>query len=84
MMSFKKLSYAALGVFTLLILTSCSGNVPFLNSEPEPERNVLTNNVGSNGKIVAVKIDDTSFSHPQEGLIDADVIFVTQVEAGLT
>ena len=84
MMSFKKLSYAALGVFTLLILTSCSVNVPFLNSEPEPERNVLTNNVGSNGKIVAVKIDDTSFSHPQEGLIDADVIFVTQVEAGLT
>jgi hypothetical protein len=84
MMSFKKLIYAALSVLALWILTSCSGNIPFLNSEPEQERNVLTNNVGNNGKIVAVKIDDTSFSHPQEGLIDADVIFVTQVEAGLT
>lgn len=84
MMSFKKYIYAALSILALLTFTSCSGTVPFLSSEPEPERNVLTNNVGDNGKVIAVKIDDTNFSHPQEGLIDADVIYVTQVEAGLT
>ncbi len=66
----------------LIALSSCSANLPF--SGPEPERNVLTNLVGNNNKVIAVKIDDTSFSHPQEGLLDADVIFVTQVEAGLT
>ncbi len=68
--------------FAFLLFSSCSANLPF--SGPEPERNVLTNLVGNNGKVIAVKIDDTSFSHPQEGLTSADAIFVTQVEAGLT
>jgi hypothetical protein len=84
MMSFKRFFFISISLTSIIALSACSGKVPFLNSEPEPERNVLTNNVGNNGKIIAVKIDDTSFSHPQEGLIDADVIFVTQVEAGLT
>lgn len=59
-------------------------NSPFGESEPEPERNILTGEVGSNGKVFAVKFDDTTYSHPQEGVEDADVVFITQVEAGLT
>lgn len=67
-----------------LIATSCS-NIPTAR-EPKPpvERNVLTNLPGSNGKVIAVKFDDTKYSHPQEGVEEADVIFVAQVEGGLT
>jgi len=66
-----------------LLFSGCSfSNLPFAG--PEPERNVITGLEGTNGKIVAVKFDDTRFAHPQKGLDAADVIFVTQVEAGLT
>lgn len=66
-----------------LLFSGCSfSNLPFAG--PEPERNVITGLEGANGKIVAVKFDDTRFAHPQKGLDAADVIFVTQVEAGLT
>lgn len=51
---------------------------------PEIERNVLTGLPGKNGKVLAVKFDDTTYAHPQEGVEAADVVFVTQVEAGLT
>jgi hypothetical protein len=51
---------------------------------PEPERNVLTGEVGSNGKVIAIKFDDTRAAHPQEGVEKADVVIITQVEAGLT
>ncbi|MFM8752371.1 MAG: DUF3048 domain-containing protein [Actinomycetota bacterium] len=51
---------------------------------PEIERNVLTGLPGANGKVLAVKFDDTTYSHPQQGVESADVVFVTQVEAGLT
>ena len=70
---------------SLAFITSCStSNLPFVSSEPEPERNVLTGEIGSNGKVVAVKFDDTTLAHPQDGVENADVVFVTQVEAGLT
>ena len=71
--------------FLVLIfaITGCSfSDLPFTG--PEPERNVLTGLEGSNGQVVAVKFDDTKYAHPQKGLDAADVIFVTQVEAGLT
>ena len=71
--------------FLVLIfaITGCSfSDLPFTG--PEPERNVLTGLEGSNGQVVAVKFDDTRYAHPQKGLDAADVIFVTQVEAGLT
>lgn len=69
----------------LLILTiaGCSfSELPFTG--PEPERNILTGLEGANREIVAVKFDDTRYAHPQKGLDAADIIFVTQVEAGLT
>lgn len=71
-------------VLLVLTLTSCS----FIGSENSTkvrvERNVLTGLPGSNGKVLAVKFDDTTYSHPQQGVESADVVFVTQVEAGLT
>lgn len=69
----------------ILSVSACTSfNSPFKESEPEEERNLLTGEVGSNGKVFAVKFDDTAYAHPQEGVESADVLFITQVEAGLT
>ena len=46
--------------------------------------NALTGMPGSNGDILAVKIDDTPPAHPQIGLPNADVVYIEQVEGGLT
>ena len=68
----------------LAALTSCSLISPQSAPTPEIERNVLTGLPGKNGNVLAVKFDDTTYAHPQEGVEAADVVFVTQVEAGLT
>ena len=46
--------------------------------------NSLSGRSGSDGPILAVKIDDTAQAHPQAGLEDADIVYVEQVEGGLT
>ena len=70
-------------LFLLLALSSCSF-VSQQNDPPQIERNILTGLEGSNGKVLAVKFDDTTYAHPQAGVESADVVIVTQVEAGLT
>ena len=45
---------------------------------------MLSGLAGSNNPILVVKIDDTKDARPQVGLEDADVVYVEQVEAGLT
>lgn len=71
-------------VFLIFALSSCSFLSSNDSSTPEIERNVLTGLVGANGKVLAVKFDDTTYAHPQQGVESADVVIVTQVEAGLT
>jgi hypothetical protein len=71
-------------IFLILVLSSCSFLSPNNSSTPEIERNILTGLIGANGKVLAVKFDDTTYAHPQEGVESADVVIVTQVEAGLT
>lgn len=74
-------------VVSLLLVSSCSissNQLVETTARPEPERNVLTGEVGKNGKVIAIKFDDTRAAHPQEGVESADVVFVAQVEAGLT
>ena len=73
-----------IGLIMVAVLSSCSLVSRGEQSQPEIERNVLTGLPGSNGKVLAVKFDDTVYAHPQEGIEFADVVFVTQVEAGLT
>lgn len=46
--------------------------------------NVLSGRAGSNGPVLVVKIDDTNAAHPQIGIEDADVVYIEQVEGGLT
>ncbi len=81
----KRLRVSLFSLLTALVLTSCSlSDLPLVESKPEPERNILTGEVGSNGKVIAIKFDDTRAAHPQEGVESADVVVISQVEAGLT
>lgn len=46
--------------------------------------NSLSGRVGNNGRVLAVKIDDTERARPQIGLTEADVVYIEQVEGGVT
>jgi hypothetical protein len=50
----------------------------------EPTYNSLSGREGVDGPILAVKIDDTISARPQIGIDRADVIYIEQVEGGLT
>ena len=69
--------------FSLTVLLSGCSAISGLLPEAA-ERNVLSGREGSNGRVLAVKIDDTNAAHPQIGLEDADVVYIEQVEGGLT
>ena len=71
-----------LGVLSCILLTGCS-----VVSKILPDRavtNVLSGREGANGPVLVVKIDDTTQAHPQIGLEDADIVYIEQVEGGLT
>ena len=78
------------GICGSLLLSSCGGATKSAStdnkSSPTPVaiKNVLTDLPGSNGPILAVKVDDTRPAHPQIGLESADIVYVEQVEGGLT
>ena len=59
-------------------------NLPKILNEPEVPKNYFNGLPGVNNQILVVKIDDTNAAHPQIGVEDADVVYVEQVEAGLT
>lgn len=77
-------------VFTLFLFTIIT--VGFNKIEPisnfvtqkEVSKNLFSGLPGENNQILVVKVDDTKQARPQVGLEDADVIYVEQVEAGLT
>ena len=75
---------ALLGV--ALSLTSCASIKTSIKAVvPKPvEKNVLSGRVGTNGPVLVVKVDDTNSARPQIGLEDADVVYIEQVEGGLT
>lgn len=52
--------------------------------EEVPILNSLNGLPGVDGPILVVKIDDTTLAHPQVGLKAADVVYIEQVEGGLT
>jgi len=91
-MFFKKFRFSVIGISSVLIVGlsflspdqfSKLGQIENVFKDPEPV-NSLSGRVGSDGPILVVKIDDTRAAHPQAGLEDADVIYIEQVEGGLT
>ena len=70
---------------TVLILSGCSAaDIEKNESKPEITYNSISGRVGSDGPVLAVKIDDTSLARPQIGLEDADLVYIELVEGGLT
>ena len=78
---FSKRSVACV-VLSCLVLTSCSFVSKILPDSPM--RNSLSGREGANGPVLVVKIDDTTQAHPQIGLEDAELVYIEQVEGGLT
>ncbi|MCX6454380.1 MAG: DUF3048 domain-containing protein [Actinobacteria bacterium] len=74
------------GVSLLIVLSSCATPSSIVKkvTGKNVERNILSNLPGRNGPVLAVKIDDTPPAHPQVGLAKADVVYIEQVEGGLT
>ena len=74
-------------LISLAVITlSLTGNtdLPKLPLVKEPAKNFFTGLAGENKQILVVKIDDTNAAHPQIGVEDADLVYVEQVEGGLT
>ena len=74
---------------TVTVLTGCSTHKSSSGGgsgggSNQGERNLLTNLEGGNGPVLVVKIDDTTPAHPQIGLNKADVVYIEQVEGGLS
>lgn len=69
-------------IATTLMLSGCSAVTSLLPDKKAT--NVLSGREGLDGQLLAVKIDDTNMAHPQIGLEDADVVYIEQVEGGLT
>ena len=69
-----------------VIILSLTGNTDLLKLPlvKEPAKNFYTGLAGENKQILVVKIDDTNAAHPQIGVESADVVYVEQVEGGLT
>jgi hypothetical protein len=79
---FASIAIVALALFNPLASDRVGSMLPDIKEE-EP-RNSLSGRIGTDGPILAVKIDDTSAAHPQVGLEDADIVYIEQVEGGLT
>ena len=70
---------------TVIILSlTATSDLPKLSLGKEEAKNFFTGLAGDNKQILVVKIDDTNAAHPQIGVESADVVYVEQVEGGLT
>lgn len=72
------------GLAASLALTGCGASSKNSATPSAEELNLLSNLPGGNGPILAVKIDDTPSAHPQINLDKADVVYIEQVEGGLS
>jgi hypothetical protein len=76
-------------LISLLALTSCASLKKTLHIVSAPPPPVITYNsisgrVGTDGPVLVVKVDDTTQAHPQIGLDKADLVYIEEVEGGLT
>lgn len=88
-MYFKKFAstFVALSSITIIALALINptskllGHLPFTHTSPG---NSISGLPGGDGPVLVVKVDDTRQAHPQIGLENADVVYIEQVEGGLT
>jgi hypothetical protein len=91
-MFFKKFAISTIGIISILVVGlsllspdqfSHLGKMENIFKDPEPV-NSLSGRIGMDGPILVVKIDDTPAARPQAGLEEADLVYIEQVEGGLT
>jgi hypothetical protein len=88
-MFFKRVSVIMVGLLSVVIValaifspeSTLRKVLPFVHTAPE---NSISGLPGGDGPVLVVKIDDTPEAHPQIGLEDADIVYIEQVEGGLT
>jgi len=68
----------------ILAISGCSSNKDSSSAPIQKTYNSISGREGTDGPILAVKIDDTSLARPQIGLASADLVYIEQVEGGLT
>lgn len=88
-MFFKRfaVTVAVVGSISLTVLALISHNSPLLKTLPfvnTAASNSISGLPGGDGPVLVVKIDDTRGAHPQVGLEDADIVYIEEVEGGLT
>ena len=82
--SIRVFGITSLVIASVLLLASCGTATKSTTSTAVVPTNALTGLPGINGPVLFVKVDDTQAAHPQIGLDKADVIYIEQVEGGLT
>ena len=82
-MRYKKIVVAAIAIFLLTGCATLTQGFKSVVTAPE-EINLLSGRIGGNGPVLVVKIDDTKYAHPQIGLEAADIVYIEQVEGGVT
>ena len=73
-----------ISVTVIILSVTGTNDLPKLSLAREEAKNFFTGLAGENKQILVVKIDDTNAAHPQIGVEDADLVYVEQVEGGLT
>lgn len=76
-------------LLSMFALSGCSSVKKTLHISSPPSPSVVTYNsisgrVGTDGPVLVVKVDDTTQAHPQIGLEKADLVYIEEVEGGLT
>jgi len=80
----RKYLYPAIALLSVVLLASCSSPTKLLHIGGSQSTNPLTGLPGKAGELLVVKVDDTPPAHPQIGIAKADVVYIEQVEGGLT
>ena len=88
-MLFKKLRYVTIAFASIAIVALSffdnASEIPFsINIFKNKSFNSISGFEGPEGKVLVVKIDDTSYARPQAGIESADLVYIEQVEGGLT
>ena len=74
----------AMLILAVLVLTSCATDSSSSGRDNSQTYNSISGRIGTDGPVMVVKIDDTSAARPQIGLEEADLVYIEQVEGGLT
>jgi len=79
-------AFFAIAALSVVVIAFIPGSKDVILQVIEDELiyNSLSGREGTEGPVLVVKIDDTTSARPQIGLDQADVIYIEQVEGGLT